>query len=60
MIKRCKCLVRHAITEEERKQIWEMLRSARKTGDQNGVLLAMRQLDHCPSSFRRMQSEEAQ
>ncbi len=44
----CNCIIKHAITPKERKQVSKNLNQARWDGDSVGIILALAQLDPCP------------
>ena len=44
----CRCIIRHAQTDEEREAIRKNLEYFRKIGDSTGTLLALAQLGSCP------------
>ena len=48
--RKCRCFVRHALTTEERKQVSEVLAYSRSIGDSHGTMLAVMQLDRCPTA----------
>lgn len=47
--KKCRCIIKHPDNEEERAAIKENLDYFRKIGDSNGILLAIGQLQGCPT-----------
>lgn len=50
VMKRCCCMVKHAVTDEERLTVSEALESARKSNDIFGTLVYFAQLSEpCPA-----------
>lgn len=46
---KCHHFIRHAVTNDERAQVREALKYARKVGDNVGIMLALSQLSPCGS-----------
>lgn len=44
----CLCTVYHAVTDEERKYVAEIIQVSQQSGDDIGVLVAMAALAPCP------------
>lgn len=50
----CHCLIRHATTKAERKEVAKQLEYARKLGDTNGIIIAMAMLTgRCPAREKK-------
>lgn len=45
----CHCIIRHAITPEEREEAKKALDSAREVGDSLGTMIALNALTPCPA-----------
>lgn len=52
----CYCIIKHARTPEERKQVEEALATARRLKDKQGITIAQLQLGHCPQDNPPLQS----
>ena len=46
----CHCIIRHAITTEERAEAAENLSYSRSIGDRHGIMLSLWMLQPCPSA----------
>ena len=46
----CRCFIRHARTDSERKAIADAMHYARSIGDMRGVQVALMQLGECPTA----------
>lgn len=47
-MKSCYCFIRHAITDEERKQAKKALDIAYQLGDSTGIIIGLAALSPCP------------
>lgn len=54
--KTCNCFIRHAVTEQERKEVIDQLNYSRSIKDNVGVLMAMASLAGCPPHTTRVRS----
>jgi hypothetical protein len=45
----CRCIIRHAITPDERAEIGKDLQYYRSIGDRRGIILSLAMLQPCPS-----------
>jgi hypothetical protein len=46
----CHCIIRHAITPDERAEVGDVLHYSRSIGDRRGIMLSLWALQPCPSA----------
>jgi len=54
----CHCFIRHTVTADERKAAAHRLEEARRSGDTNGIIIALAMLSKCPTRNDKEEKDE--